>query len=555
MGFTIKDALNLTELKKVRVLAGVDGLDREILAVSVMEVPDISSYVEKGELLLTTTYPISNNSKALEQLVPMLASKGLAGLAIKPERYIDRIPPIMIKQANDLKFPLLCLPKDASFGKILNTIMSVILHQQASLLKYSESVHRSLTDLVLSGSGPERVIQTLFGLIHFPIVLCDPYMEILVTSDQYQTTDQIKKLLLSFKENLGNTQASPSIRFRISGCEDLKSILFFPIKAGKDLFGYICILENVQELPPTGIIAVEQATVALAIQFQKQRAVKEQERRFLNDFVRDLVEGRILSLAEMRERGKVYKWAAKFPQVMLIMEVIPVPEMPATDLLSKKIEIQQHVENAIHMDKSAAPGSWLIAHLGDMTVIFYSPESSDPDVVKQHAYELAHRILDKLKTASLKEQYKIQISISRLYSDLSGLSEGYRQARETLQINKQLGLTKPVVHYDDLGVYRLLVRIDDLDEIKRFCEERLGKLLAYDRRHGTELMTTLNAIIAANGNLNLAARQLFIHYNTLRYRVKKIEALTGIHLDSWHSMSETIVALKAYQILQICKRD
>lgn len=161
MGITVREALQLPELANVAVEAGARGLDREIHTVSVMEVPDIYAFVERGELLLTTAYPIHNNKDALSKLVPMLAEKGLAGLAINLARYIDEIPPEMIEQANALDFPLLRLPLGTTFTKILTPILSEILHRQAMLLQRSESVHRSLTDLVLRSEGLDSLVHTL----------------------------------------------------------------------------------------------------------------------------------------------------------------------------------------------------------------------------------------------------------------------------------------------------------------------------------------------------------------------------------------------------------
>ncbi len=558
MGITIRQALALPELAEVQVAAGAGGLDRVIQTVSVMEVPDISAFVEAGELLLTTTYPICNNTNVLDQLVPMLAARGLVGLAIKPERYIDSIPSRMIEQANALDFPLLQLPKEPSFTKILNTILSEILHQQANLLRYSESIHRSLTDLVLRGAGSDLLVRTLSDLIKLPVVFTNPNMEVLVTSVKGESMDKLfRELLPAFKEKRGFTSVDEPVRYTVKDSDAVSSVFVHPVKAGKEIFGYICVGEKDDQLLSIGAIAVEQAAVALALDVQKKRAVEEMERRFLNDFVRDLLDGRISSSTEMKVRGRVYGWDAELPLVLLAIEIV-ADQASSTSVpvsIDHKMQQQQQIERAILREPSITPANTLVAHLGDITAVFLKPATHHEETTKREARQLAERILNKLSTYAHKEGYRISIGISRVCTEVKDFGRSFREACEAVQIHEQSELSQTVVHYDDLGVYRLLARIDDREELERFCRERLNKLLDYDAKSGAALIETLGAIIKANGNLQRASELLFIHYNTLRYRVKKIETLAGIKLDSWQAMMEVSLALKAYHILQVHKKE
>src|SRR5215208_6913252 len=104
-GVSLRQALTLAPFERARVVAGAGGLGRIVRHVNVMEVPDIAAYVKSDQLLLTTAYPLRDERAALAELVPRLAEKGLAGLAIKPARYIEAIPETMIEAAERLAFP------------------------------------------------------------------------------------------------------------------------------------------------------------------------------------------------------------------------------------------------------------------------------------------------------------------------------------------------------------------------------------------------------------------------------------------------------------------
>ena len=141
MGLTLREALTLAEpLRRAKVLAGERGLDRIVEAVNVMEVPDILEWVRPGELLVTTLYPLRDKAADVENLIPRLAEKGLVGLAITPESYIDKIPECMIDAANRLDFPLIELPPKVSFIDIIQPLTSRILNIQANELRQSEAL-------------------------------------------------------------------------------------------------------------------------------------------------------------------------------------------------------------------------------------------------------------------------------------------------------------------------------------------------------------------------------------------------------------------------------
>src|SRR4051794_9828708 len=158
---------------RARVVGGGAGLSRRVQAVNVMEVPDILEWVKPDELLLTTAYPLRDDPVALDALVPRLAEKGLAGLAMKPGRYIKAIPRAMIEAADGLAFPLIELPPEASFNEIINAVLSEILNAQAARLRQSAAIHDRFTSIVLSGGGLRQIAEALAELIGRPVSIVD----------------------------------------------------------------------------------------------------------------------------------------------------------------------------------------------------------------------------------------------------------------------------------------------------------------------------------------------------------------------------------------------
>src|SRR5688572_17615716 len=162
---TLAEILRLPLLEQARVVGGRGGLGRPVRAVNVMEVPDILDWVKPDELLLTTAYPLRDDPVALDALVPHLAQRGLAGIAIKPARYIETIPSAMIAAADRHDFPLIELPPDASFNEIIQAVLTVILNNQSALLERSAAIHDRFTNIVLSGGGLREIAEALAELV------------------------------------------------------------------------------------------------------------------------------------------------------------------------------------------------------------------------------------------------------------------------------------------------------------------------------------------------------------------------------------------------------
>jgi purine catabolism regulator len=111
---------------------------------------------------------------------------------------------------------------------------------------------------------------------------------------------------------------------------------------------------------------------------------------------------------------------------------------------------------------------------------------------------------------------------------------------------RRLGEQKPL-YYSDLSVYRLLFQLEHSPELIAFQEETFGPLLAFEG--GNELIHTLETYFEHNGNLSQTAEALFIHRNTLIYRMERIAAITNLELDKPDNRLALQLALRIYRML------
>lgn len=137
--FRVIDACGLYSLQGVTVLAGEQYLDNVINHINVMEVPDIENWVQKDEFLMTTGYMYQDNPLLFAELIPKLKDRGVAALGIKPKRFLEEIPKLVIECAETNRLPLLLLPEQTAFSLVIRECMEKILlsekENRASFLK------------------------------------------------------------------------------------------------------------------------------------------------------------------------------------------------------------------------------------------------------------------------------------------------------------------------------------------------------------------------------------------------------------------------------------
>jgi DNA-binding PucR family transcriptional regulator len=106
-----------------------------------------------------------------------------------------------------------------------------------------------------------------------------------------------------------------------------------------------------------------------------------------------------------------------------------------------------------------------------------------------------------------------------------------------------------IATYHDLGSFQLLLSLQDDEALRLFCESVLGPIDAGDGHYGDELLRSLEAFIECNGQWEAAARRLYCHRHTLRYRIRKVEELTGRSLSSARDRVEFWLALRGRELV------
>jgi len=155
----------------------------------------------------------------------------------------------------------------------------------------------------------------------------------------------------------------------------------------------------------------------------------------------------------------------------------------------------------------------------------------------------------------IREQIEMEYPEATLIGGISGpaktLSEwpaAYDQALQAMQLGERLKLTNQFVEFDSLGIYRLLYTLEEQPEVREFADEIMQPLIEYDNQNRGSLVKTVEAYFDHHGNISQTAESLFVHRNTLLYRMERIEELTGLNLDHANMRLALHLSLKLWQL-------
>ncbi|CAG7632280.1 Purine catabolism regulatory protein [Paenibacillus solanacearum] len=543
MGIAVREAMHIGGLARCKVVAGADGLDRTIEAVTVMEVPDVIRWLKGNVLLLTSLYPVKDDEEAIENLVGRLHMAGIAGLAIKTGQYVRHIPDAIVAAGNRLGLPIIEIDKETTYLDIMTPLMEYILSEPRPLEEQPDSYNQWLTELAMSGKGVAALIEAVERLMGGELSVGSelPARELRYGTEAAPLTVLQKKQLTAAKRPV-------RMERRLGG--QALPCLVAPIMLSEELVGDITYRASNREFRERDIRVVERTMILIALEFLKAITTADVEQTFKDQFMADVLQGRVPDVTETIEKGRRFGWDFTSHYAVYCVAVSRradsserrIRETAASPQWKRRLLHQARA--AFRFDEAGVVITFLKQ---DMVILYpqaYPP--ARPTAVRQA--EAIHRQL-----ASEWEELSFTIAVGRWHPGLEGIHKGYLECCRVLELGKPLR-SSGVIHYDELGLFRLLSESRGSNELESLYAESVGKLADYDAAHGANLVETLTRYFAQNGSLAETAEKLFVHVNTVKYRLQKIEQLTGCSVNDAEARLLLHVGLKI-RLLRLSERS
>jgi purine catabolism regulator len=526
---TVRDLVERLELP---VRAGAAGLDLPVRWVHISELLDPTRWLSGGELLLTTGLQLDTSERQRE-FVTRLADHQLAGLGLGTGFRHDEVPQPVLEAAAERDFPVFEVPYELPFIAITEAAFAELVNEQYAVLRRALAAHERLERIVLSERGLDALGGAIASLIGGSVLVFDGRGELRVRRAFHRQPgeDVVTGIQRDVRARARRREARAFMP--LSGSE-MAGALALPVTAeGPPIGGssarapeaWLVAVKDAGPLSDFDRLTLHQAVTIVALELLRGRVAGETERRLAGDLFRGLVSGELTG-AEL---------AGRLEPFGLGSQVATIAVANGGD----RGAIEASLVEALRDESIPA----LVAQAGGLACALVT------GVGDQELFGLARRVAERLSAGGAEP---LRLGVGRA-TEPGRARRSFHEARCALEA-VALGAGESVhgvgiATYKDLGSFQLLLSMQDEEALWLFCDSILGPLASSEGHYGGELMRSLEAFIEENGQWERAAKELCCHRHTLRYRIRRIEALTGRSLQNARDRIDFWLALRGRELL------
>jgi PucR family transcriptional regulator, purine catabolism regulatory protein len=501
--------------------AGIDSAEAPVRWVHISELEDPTPWLSGGELMLTTGIPLETAPKQRDY-IKLLSEHNLAGLGLGTGFSHKKLPKAMVDEALAQDFPLFEIPYSVPFIAITEKAFARLVNEQYEVLQRGIAVQRRLERLVLEERGLEEIVATISSAVGGTVAILNNRGE-RIAGRGFRRQLAPEAVSAIRDEALAHTRdghpfvpTHPAVAGRA---------LAHPVisPGGGPPQAWVVVVRDSGGLGDFERLIVQQAVAVVALELMRRRVARETERRLAGDVLAGALGGR-LDASELRRRLEPFGIGDETAVLVFDLDD-PAAAEPA-------------LERALAAD--ACPAVVAPHAAGGRELLCAVVDAADRDPVD---------LASEARSALIKEQGAVRAAASRP-APPEQLRRSFHEARCALEATAFADGDAPeVASWRDLGAFTLLLSIQDDEALRLYCDSVLGPIEGGDEEYGGELLRSLEAFIEQNGQWERAARQVFCHRHTLRYRMRKVEDLTGRDLGRAHDRIEFWLALRARELV------
>jgi sugar diacid utilization regulator len=412
------------------------------------------------------------------------------------------------------------------------------VERENSVLRELVTVYRHLSGLAMQDADLAGVVQLISERAAATVAVVSQLMDVMTAASPGLPPEKAAALV---REHVVHPRLGQVLRasrmsqrpLRLPNVGGVPAIIVAPILVGDEVPSYLITLDPSEGMfsEDMSLLVTEHAATICGVILGRERVVQAAARRVRDDLVEGLLLGR------GREQGDAARWAAHLGydparEHHVVALAFELPPARAGDAEALRARIRESIE---HFMTTRAPDAIVSARESEVVVV--TAAAPDPR-------RLGSACLTRL--AELFPGARVVIGIGAACRDPEEIARSYDQAHRTTQTLWRLGRAGVVSAFEDLGIHRLLLQVPDLSELRSFAHEVLGKLSEHEHEHKSEYLATLACYFRENNSPQRASRLLHVHPNTVAYRIKRIEEITGLRLDNYR---DRLIAQVALEIL------
>lgn len=551
-------ALLRTDGLGLRLLGGEDELDRTVRGVMTTDLRDPSRYLSGGELVLSGL-AWRHGPADSEPFVRILAAAGVTALAAG-EAEFGAVPEDLVTACAQHRLPLLAVNESVAFATITEHVVRRVSGERAGDLAAVVDRHRRLMTAGPAGGGPEVVLDLLGSDLDLRAWVLSP------TGRRVAGPRDLAPLPHATASRLaadGLAALRAGRRRPVRTSVDGEPYALFPIRSapsgtprGPALADWLlAVRADASDWPEERLDLLDGVTQLIAVERDRRDAARTVRRRLAGEVLELVQSGaapteiaarlRVAAPVLLPGLGAAPHWqvvvaTAEGPGAggghtaqALLEEILVAPDAAGPEV-ADRVAVALLGEEAVAL----VP---LPAVAADGAATAEGPDEQDPEGL------VAEELLDTVRlplAAGLGDGDRIALGVSAAVHSAEGLRGALEEARHARRVAAARPGSVCAAGHQELASHVLLLPFVPDDVRRAFTARLLDPLRDYDRRHRAELVPTLEAFLASDGSWTRCAARLHLHVNTLRYRVGRIEQLTGRDLSRLEDKLDFFLALR-----------
>lgn len=523
---------------QLSILAGESGLNHDINKVTMMDAPDILPYLKANDLLVTTGYHLKDSPAELIFLIQEMEKRDCAALFIKTQRFFHSLPQEVLDVANEIHFPIIELPEDWSLGDTVNQLLTVILDKRTSELRHAIDTHRQFTLHIMNGKGLDTLLTHLSKIIRYSVMLTNSYLtpiagqvELLKGMPYLTELAQYGYLLLPKSTEVCFCDRQTRMEYTV-----------YPVHKHTNQPDLLFVKGAITASDHVNRLTIEQAINVLSFERLREEAIKQTTRRIRHEFFANFLDQTFSSNKEMENRASEFGLPVQQEYICIVGEMDPLHEMWTHQSHHKELDqLYDFLDNEL---QSLAVPCYLFTK-GDQLILLLSVNDLIEDV-----QEFCSSFLELLQLR-LSRFYEMTLSfgVSHVCSSFFAVHQGYEEAEKALHHTSDWRPPSSIHFFQTTDISGLLRLIPD-KELTTYYHQTFNQLRLDQLDEDKTLLKTLFVYMECQCQISETAKQLFVHRNTVVYRLEKCEELLQTSLKDPEFTLQIRTAMRIKQLIE-----
>lgn len=524
---SLNDILNDPRFFYLKILSFDKHFDRLIQSIDSTETPDVEMYLKPKTLLLTTGMIYQNNQEQLISLIQRLNKADCSGLLIKLGRFVTKLDPKVIEMAEALNFPIIQIPLDMTLGDVYNQLLSYIWDNQNEQLTYAFNIQKNFHSLLLQGANIQDILETLGDMFKVDVALINPFHQIVAHSKKVLKHFSPVSLIELIPESI---PSNPYASILIDTKEKTHHVVVELIKLNKSFPYYLVVVDPAKLAYPASSLAIDQVILTIAFVLNRNLNLEYQSLSSKELFFENLVNGEHEDPSVILNLGEAYQFI-KADHYKVVTMNINVKEHSLEESIEQYVLIYNRINELIqHKDVVAFPNR----NHSQISFIIFNREFENKTII-----QIIHQEIQRYLNIS------VTFGIGSLVYAISQISRSYRESITALSHGLVDNDIPYLYTFSTLSTESIFYEIDK-DQRMDYGRYILGDLLGSEH---SELRKTLLTWLESNQDYIKSAKKLYIHRNTVRYRIEKCKEILNNDLDDANSLFELRIALKFTEMI------